>query len=82
MAQERGVDMNYKLSKANLLNVKLCKFTFPFIYSRFSNASNLCFLWFDITWRMKWLNRSIYLNGYDDGFREGLSARNKKEGLI
>lgn len=59
-----------ELHKAKLLQVKLLSRPSKFMYFRLANASQVYFLWFDITWRRGWLPKAIYMQGWNACWRE------------
>lgn len=58
------------LYKANLLQIKFHRHLSRWMYVRLANAATLYFLWFEITWRMPWLPKAIYMQGWNACWRE------------
>ena len=59
-----------KFYKAKLLQIKLLSRPSRFMYWRLANASQVFFLWFDISWRRSWLPQAAYAQGWDAAFRQ------------
>lgn len=56
--------------KAKLLQIKLLSRPSRFMYWRLANASEVFFLWFEISWRRSWLPQAAYAQGWDAAFRQ------------